>query len=80
MLDAIWTKIKAAAAFVWTWLTVLTTIIVTVLSYGADIVMSIPTDQMSVLLQPATALKIAAGAAVLKATIEAAMAKMRAQP
>lgn len=77
MLDAIWAKIKKAAAFVWNWLTVLTTIIVTALSYGVDIVMSIPTDQMSALLQPSTALKIAAGAAVLKAVIESARAKVQ---
>lgn len=81
MLDAIWAKIKAAAKFVWNWLTVLAALTVTALSYGVDIVMSIPSDQLSVLLQPGTALKIVAAAAAIKAVIEAVRAKLNgAQP
>jgi hypothetical protein len=76
MLDAIWTKIKTAAKFVWNWLTVLTALITTALSFGANIVMSIPSDQLSILLQPSMALKITAGAAALKAAIEAVKAQM----
>lgn len=79
MLDAIWTKIKAAAKFVWDWLTVLAALVTTALSFGVDLIMSLPGDQLSVVMQPTTALKVTASAALLKAAIEAIRSKMAAR-
>lgn len=76
MWDQIWAKIKAWAKFAWDWLTVLSALITTALSFGVDLIMSLPGDQLSVVMQPSTALKVTASAALLKAAIEAIRSQM----
>jgi len=76
MLDAIWIKVKAGAKFVWNWLTVIASLITTALSFGVDLVMSLPGDQLSIVMQPSTAMKVTAVAALLKAAIETIRSQM----
>jgi hypothetical protein len=76
MLD----KIKKFFKWLYAWITVIVALATTALSYGVDLVMSLPGDQLSIVMQPATALKITASAALLKAAIEAARSKMGTQP